>query len=283
DLSEDDFHRSLSNLRASEFVYETSLYPDLEYTFKHALTHEVAYGSLLGHRRASLHAQIVGAIERLYRDRVEELIEQLAHHAFRGEQWTKAFPYLRQAGEKAFRASANPEAAAFFEGALVALQHLPQNQENLQLAIDVRFDLRNSLYPLGEFERILDHMHEAERIAQVLSDRPRSGRAFLYMSQHFWWTGEPHRAIDCVQRTLAIAQEVADTALEATARYYLGVFCHTLGDYRRAIDVLETGLESLREGVVYERQGIPGILSVCCRTWLVQCFVERGEFTRGIE
>jgi class 3 adenylate cyclase/tetratricopeptide (TPR) repeat protein len=282
ELSEDDFHRSLSTLRASEFVYETTLYPDLEYTFKHALTHEVAYGSLLGHRRASLHAQIVAAIERLYPDRVEELIERLAQHAFRGEQWTKAFPYLRHAGQKAFRASANTEAASYFEQALAALAHLPQTPENLQGAIDVRFDLRNSLYPLGEFERILDRMQEAERIAQVLGDRPRSGRAFLYMSQHFWWTGEPHRATDCVQRTLAIAQEVADIALEATATYYLGVFCHTLGDYRRAIEVLEKGIESLREGVVYERQGIPGILSVCCRTWLVQCFVERGEFASGI-
>ena len=282
ELSEDDLHRSLAHLRASEFVYETRLYPDLEYTFKHALTHEVAYGSLVAHRRGILHAQIAGAIERLYPDRAEELIERLAHHAFRGEQWAKAFPYLRHAGQKAFRASANIEAASFFEQALAALSHLPETRENLERAIDVRFDLRNSLYPLGEFDRILDHMDKAERIAQVLGDRPRSGRAFLYMSQHFWWAGEPHRAIDYVQRTLAIAQEVRDVALEATATYYLGVFCHTLGDYRRAIEVLEKGVESLKEGVVYERQGIPGILSVCCRTWLVQCFVECGEFAAGI-
>ena len=125
DVPEDGLRRGLSHLQAAEFLYETSLFPDLEYTFKHALTHEVAYGSLLQDRRRAIHARIVEAIETLHAERLTEHVERLAHHAFRGELWDKALAYLRQAGMKAFGRSANREAVAGFEQALAALAHLP--------------------------------------------------------------------------------------------------------------------------------------------------------------
>ena len=81
---DETLRRGLAHLQEAEFLYETQLFPDLEYTFKHALTHEVTYGSLLQDRRRKLHAQIVSAIERLYADRLSEQVERLAHHALRG-------------------------------------------------------------------------------------------------------------------------------------------------------------------------------------------------------
>ena len=90
ELSDEELRRGLTHLQAAEFLYETSLFPDLEYTFKHALTHEVAYGSLLHERQRALHARIVEAIETLYSDRLIEQVERLAHHAARGEVWGKA-------------------------------------------------------------------------------------------------------------------------------------------------------------------------------------------------
>src|SRR4029450_549533 len=90
--------RGLENLQAAEFIYETGPFPDLQYTFKHALTHEVAYGGLLQERRRELHSQIVGELERLHADRLGEQIERLAHHAVQGELREKAVEYLRQAG-----------------------------------------------------------------------------------------------------------------------------------------------------------------------------------------
>ncbi len=101
ELPEAELRPRLAHLRAAEFLYETSLFPELEYTFKHALTHEVAYGSVLQERRRALHARVVEAIERLYPDRLVEQVEHLAHHAFRGEAWDKAVTYLRQAGTQA--------------------------------------------------------------------------------------------------------------------------------------------------------------------------------------
>src|SRR5262249_28158186 len=107
DLPDTDLRRYLTQLQAAEFLYETRLFPELEYTFKHALTHEVAYGSLLQERRRALHARIVGALEGLARDRLTEQVERLAYHALRGEVWDKALAYCQQAGEKALAQSAN--------------------------------------------------------------------------------------------------------------------------------------------------------------------------------
>src|SRR5262249_26580912 len=107
ELSEDDFRASLTRLQDGEFLYKHSLFPDLEYTFKHALTHEVAYGSLLKDRRRDLHGRIVDAIGTLYRDRLPEHVERLAHHAQQSERWTQAVDFCWQAGRKAIARSAN--------------------------------------------------------------------------------------------------------------------------------------------------------------------------------
>src|SRR6266581_3626329 len=113
-------------------VYEARLFPDYAYTFKHALTHEVAYGGLLQERRRVLHARIVEVLEVLAGASVTEQVERLAHHALRGEVWDKAITYLRQAGIKAQSRSANRETVVCFEQALAALKHLPESREMLE-------------------------------------------------------------------------------------------------------------------------------------------------------
>src|SRR5262249_16193967 len=135
EMSEEALQRSLTHVQAAEFLYETRLFPEPEYTFKHALTHEVAYGSLLQARRRVLHASIAESLEALAGDRVVEQAERLAHHALRGEVWDKALTYFRQAGEKALAQSAHREAAGYFEQALSALPHLPEQHETREQAI----------------------------------------------------------------------------------------------------------------------------------------------------
>ena len=189
ELTDEELHAALGRLQAAEFLYEIGIFPDLEYTFKHALTHDVAYGSLLQERRRVLHRQIVEAIERLDPDRLAEQVERLAHHALRGEVWDKAVNYLRQAGDKAIARSANREAVACLEQALRALTHLPETRETREQAIDVRFDLRNALAPLAEFGRIEAYLREAESLAQTLDDQRRLGWVSAYMSSHHLTTG----------------------------------------------------------------------------------------------
>jgi class 3 adenylate cyclase/tetratricopeptide (TPR) repeat protein len=101
DLPEADLERGLGRLQAAEFLYEARLFPDIEYMFKHGLTHEVAYASLLNEQRRLLHARVVDAIERLYPAGLAEHRERLVHHAFRGEVWAKALTYLKDMSDVA--------------------------------------------------------------------------------------------------------------------------------------------------------------------------------------
>jgi predicted ATPase len=154
-------------------MYESSLFPEIEYTFKHVLTQEVAYDSLLIDRRRALHARILEAIEGFSGDRLASEVEHLAHHAFRGEVWDKAAWYMRQAGTRSLARSASREAAGLFEQALTALEHLPADRARVEEAIDVRLDLRQALVALADRSRILDHMQKAESMARSLGDQRR--------------------------------------------------------------------------------------------------------------
>src|SRR6266566_4754832 len=182
EVAEDELHAAIGRLQATEFLYEFPFLPDIKYTFTHALSHEVAYGSLLRDRRRALHVRIVETIERAYPDRLAAHVERLAHHAFLGEDWAKAVTYLQQAGAKAFARSVHREAVRCFEEALTALTHLPVSRETLEQAIDLRFDLRNALLPLVEWGRIEEYLREAEALAKRLNDQRRLASVSGYMS-----------------------------------------------------------------------------------------------------
>ena len=196
DLPEDALHRALAHLQTAEFLYETRLFPEHEYTFKHALTHEVAYNGLLLERRRALHGNIVATIEQLYQDRAVDQVERLAHHALRGEVWDKAVVYCHQAGVKATERSAYQEAVAYLEQALDALPHLPEGRDTHEQAIDIRLHLRPVLFPLGRVQRGLDLLREAEAHAEHLHDQRRLGQVLFSMINGWWLIGAPERAVE---------------------------------------------------------------------------------------
>jgi len=282
ELPEGELRRSLAHLQAAEFLYEARLFPELAYRFKHDLTHEVAYGSLLQEHRRVLHARIVGEIERLYPDRLSEHVERLAHHALRGEIWDKAVSYLRQAGVKAAARSAHRVAVRYFEQALGTLAHLPEGGKRSGQAIDLRFDLRNSHFPLGEHGRILEQLQEAELLADALDDQRRLGWVSCYMTLSLRMMGDHRRAIDSGRRALSLATALGDFALQLETSCYLGQAFYLLGDYPQAMECLGRAVASLEGPLIHERFGLPALPSVFSRTWLAWCHAERGEFTQGI-
>ena len=282
DLSEEALRRGLLHLQAAEFLHETGRGTEIEYTFLHPLTHEVTYGSLLEDQRRALHARIVEAIEGLRPDHLDEQVERLAHHAFRGGLWEKAVGYLRQAGAKAASRSAHREAVAHFEQALVALTHLPGSRDTVEQAIDLRFDLRTSLLQLGELSRILDYLREAETLAVTLADQHRLGRLSAYMTNHFFLTGDQDRALESGQRALTIATALGDFALQVEMNYRVGQVYYTLGDYRRATEALRKSVDCLKGDLAYERFGLAVVLSVVSRNWLVRSLAALGEFPEGV-
>jgi class 3 adenylate cyclase/tetratricopeptide (TPR) repeat protein len=282
ETSEEELRRGLTHLQAAEFLYETSLFPELEYTFKHGLTYQVAYNSLLHERRRGLHAQLVAGIEVLYTDRATEQIEHLAHHAFRGEVWEKAVTYLRQAGKKAAARSADREAAAYFERALEALRHLSVNGVTRELGVDLRLELRPSLLTLGEQERIVEHLSQAESLAEELGDKWRIGRVLADMSAYFSREGEHERAVNAGERALAVATEMGDSAFQIITQDRLSRAYWQLGDFRRAIDSCERSMSLLEGKPVGERFGMAIVASVSTRTPLVLSLAELGDVADGI-
>src|SRR5262249_53197457 len=142
ELPEDSLLQYLAHLKSAEFIYETNLFPKLEYTFKHALTTEVAYSALIRERRNNLHSKIVTVLEKSAVKNLRDHVETLAHHALCGEIWDKAVLYLREAGTKALARSSFRNAVHHFERALEALRHLPESPDNVRQGIDLRIEIR---------------------------------------------------------------------------------------------------------------------------------------------
>ena len=277
DLPEAALHRGLAHLQAAEFLYETRLFPEPEYTFKHALTHEVAYGSLLLERRRVLHARIVEALEALAPERVAEQVERLAHHALRGEVWDKAVTYCQQAGARAYDRAAFREAVASFEQALQALAHLPEDGDTRVLAIELRLALGGALAALGEHGRRLALLGEAEALARALDDRARLGRVLAGMASVLRMTGDPDGAMAAGRQALELAVELGDSALQVQASYHLGQVYYAIGDFGRAAELLRRNVEAADR-----ESGTPSTdVRIQSQAWLARTLSALGAFAEG--
>jgi class 3 adenylate cyclase/tetratricopeptide (TPR) repeat protein len=281
ELPEDVLHRGLALLQAAELLYKIQLFPTHEYTFKHALTHEVAYGSLLHERRRALHARIVEALEALAGDRLDEQVDRLAQHAVRGQVWGKALAYCRQAGEKALARSAHREAVEYFQQTLNVLPHLPETHATREQAIDLRLALRSALQPLGDLGRMLVCLREAEALAEALDNPRRLARISLFLSRYFSLMGTYGQAITAAQRALALATANGDGVLHALANLNLGQAYEPQGDYHRAIDCFGQTVAALDGARHRERFGQVILPAVHSRALLALCHAELGTFAEG--
>jgi class 3 adenylate cyclase/tetratricopeptide (TPR) repeat protein len=279
DQPEDALRRGLGHLQAAEFLYETSLFPDAEYTFKHALTHDVAYGSLLQERRRQLHARIASAIEGLHADRLDEHIERLAHHAARAEVWGRAMTYLRRAGARAVARSANREGVSYLGQALAALAHLPESRETIEAGIDIRLMLRLPLLMLDKNERIVDYLREAEVLATKMGDQPRRGLATSLLTNYFYVAGDYPSALECAERAADVAEVLEDAALRNQVNFFRGLVVYALGDYARAAELLRPIVAGHEP---HYTAGARRSNLLDSGTLLVRCLCELGEFTEGI-
>ncbi|HSF02608.1 MAG TPA: AAA family ATPase, partial [Solirubrobacterales bacterium] len=281
DASENEVRGGLGRLQAAEFLYETRLFPDLEYTFKHALTHDVAYGGLLHDRRRELHARIARAIESLSRDRRAEQLDRLAHHAFHGELWDQAVTSSREAGLKALARSAHREAISHLEHAVTALPHLPDTAETRALAIDLRLDLAPALSGSARYRDLLQRMIEAEPLAEASGDRIRLGRVLLRMSQAVRMSGDHSRAMDSGHRAVAVAEATGDASLQSETLHRLGQIYLGVGDSTRAVDLLRRSVAVLGQlSGTAEPSGF--IRGVGAHAWLGYALGYRGEFGEAI-
>ncbi len=273
----------LERLRAADFLHDQKAFPTREYTFKHALTHEASYASILESQRHALHARVVEAIETVYSDRLPEHVDALAYHALRGQVWDKAVTYLRRAGDRALRSSANEEAIEFFEQALTALRNLPESPSALAQAVDIRLGLRDALWALAKLPQVHDHLRTAESIAGQLGDRRREGWVACYLSQHAWSIVRLDSALAAGDSALAIARSLPDRALEVETSFYLGLVHLALGDAERAASLLSRTLRILDQVLKEEGGQFPSRRfalngAILVRGWMSRVLAELGNF-----
>jgi tetratricopeptide (TPR) repeat protein len=281
EMPDEALRSGLDRLQAAEFIHETGLYPDLEYSFKHALTHEVTYGGLLQERRRELHARIVNAIETLHAERLGEQIEQLARHALRGELREKAVHYLRQAGLKSAARSAPQDARAWFEEALGVLEVLPESRSTLEQAFEIRLELVPMLAQLAEPRRMLERLREAETVADRLNDDRRRGRVYAAMTVTQMQLGELDEALVTGTRALEIAGRLGDLRLRILATSFLGQTYHGRAEYERVVELATDNLAALPANCVDESFGNPSPTSVFDRHWRILSLAELGRFVEG--
>jgi tetratricopeptide (TPR) repeat protein len=210
----------LRELKAIELIYEKSLFPELAYMFKHALTHEVAYNSLLVQRRKELHRLIALAIEELYADRLAEHSEVLGYHFFRAEDWARALDYLHKAAEKAARAYANRAALALADQALEAARHLGDAVpvQTLMTIHEMKADLGLAL---GDFDRARAEHGSRLDLARRCGDRGHEAAALSALGFTSVWAHDFDRAVEESRAAIAIAQPLADGRALARARLNL--------------------------------------------------------------
>jgi class 3 adenylate cyclase/tetratricopeptide (TPR) repeat protein len=281
DTDTDTLQRGLDNLQAAEFIYEMRLFPEPEYTFKHALTHDVAYSGLLAERRLALHANILEAIERLHAGRLVEHVDRLAYHAGRSQVWRKAHTYGLQAGRKALAQSANRASLEAFQGALAALDHLPETTEAIAENIDLRFELRDAHFVLNEMALILPHLEIAQTLAERIGDRRRLALAASYESGYHWVAGKHQLAVEAGMRGLAAAEDLDSWELRGLAHYRIGQSWLFLGNHAAAADHLRRSVTAFDHDAGRTLFRFGGLVLAFIASFAAWTLAELGEFAES--
>jgi class 3 adenylate cyclase/tetratricopeptide (TPR) repeat protein len=282
ELEEDEVRGGLARLQAAEFLYETRLFPELEYTFKHALTHEVAYGSLLHERRRMLHTRVVDALEAIYGDRVREQLEALAYHAYQGELWERAVRYARRAGAEAGARSAHRQVIDLYQQAIAALAHTPDAPGARREELELRLSLRNALLAAGDLDSIPANLQRALTLAEMLGDDGWRAWILTYSAHYHRQTRDLARAFELCQRALSLAEHVADAQLTPLARFVLGEVHFSRGEYETAVTLFRQNLPLVTDEV--HGLAIHGLAinSVVNRRWLAHSLAALGSFEAAI-
>jgi tetratricopeptide (TPR) repeat protein len=248
-LGDSELERILSVLQAGEFIYERPTASGIEYTFKHALTQEVAYNSLLIERRKALHERVAMTVELLYSDTLDNHLSELAFHYSRSANTRKAVHFLGLAGRQAQACSANSEALAFLTQGLELLQELPDDAERAHEECDLQMAVSWLFYategPLSaERQAAIDR---AKELAEKFGDEARLTDALVALSNVMLNFGGP-AVRELAEQALALAQRVGDTGLLAAAHMQIGAMLFYNGEFSAAREYYERGLELFGPG-----------------------------------
>ena len=230
EVPEDTLRRGLANLQTAEFMYETQLFPDLEYAFKHALTQEVTYKSLSQETRRGHHERIARALEAAFADRLDERSELLGHHYQQSGNDQKALEYLLRAAQRATTRFASTEALQHYAAVVDCMDRLPKAEEREQQRVDLRCAQAEMLWVQGRYEEGFRILEETQAIAERLGDDARLARIHFMSGWFLYDKLELDRAFEHHQQCLQLCQRVGNLAAMRRVYWGLGHSCRTVSE-----------------------------------------------------
>jgi tetratricopeptide (TPR) repeat protein len=254
---------------------------DERFDFTHDRIREVLISQLLAPRRRLLHRQIAEALDAATASASERPWAALAAHCLEASLWDKAARYAREAGRTASNQFAEREAAAWFEQALAAVARLPADRAALELEVDIRIEMRNSLVQLADFARLRTCLDAAVEAARSLDDPRRLAWASLFAGQFRWWTDEGADAATFAAYAAAIGAGTDDPGIEFTAALYAGFAWHNAGEYGKAIEIHTRALGLIEARSLRGRQSHYSFPLPSVHAHLARSFADLGEFERG--
>jgi class 3 adenylate cyclase/tetratricopeptide (TPR) repeat protein len=272
---------ALQSLCDGQFLSRDELSSDGDlYRFRHALTREAVYRSILLRRRRDMHGKVVEIIERLHQPRILEYAEALAEHAQRAEDWTRTTHYLRQSAKKALARSSTKAAVKFLNAALAAVDRLSEGREKALSLVDVLLELRYPLYRLGELNEVSRVLSRAAEIVFALGDPRRLCLLHAYQSHLYWADGDSLRALDEARASALAAERIPDRTLVVRARFQEGMVLTTRGEYAEGIAALSELLKHITVGHAAGTYPDVGMATIC-QWYLARAFVETGDLVRA--
>jgi tetratricopeptide (TPR) repeat protein len=270
-------HAPLAELLAARFLVP-SVGSDKILAFRHVLSHDVVYASLLQQTRRRFHARALMVLEQDATSRIVERTELLARHAVRGEVWDKALVYLLAAARVALSRSAAHQSVSFLEEAVSLLPRLPREPEAWRIELELRLELRNALFSVGRRNEILGHLDAAERLARSLKDARGLARALSDRCHCHWLMGQWETAVEAGRQALEIARELDDLGLRVGTSFFMGLAAYAQADYPAAGALFSENITALSGELARERFGMVSLPASVSGSYLALCLGEQGLF-----
>jgi class 3 adenylate cyclase/tetratricopeptide (TPR) repeat protein len=277
----DELTPRLQTLESADFLRKIGTLNAVEYSFKHELTREVAYGMMLLSVRRYLHAKAIEIIELKFADRLDEHIDRLADHAFLAELWQKAAPYQLRSCRRAIKRGANQDAIAIYERGLETLSHWPASRKKTIAEIDLHLTVVTALEPLGMHRRIAEVLREARRLAETSDEPWRIAAVNCQLTVALWRLGYHAEAMAAAQAAQSIAERIGEPVLTFAALHNVGIIHHEIGAFNTSLEFHDKCLALETPEIDEKRAGWAALPSVVLRTFMADSLIDLGELDRA--
>jgi class 3 adenylate cyclase/tetratricopeptide (TPR) repeat protein len=274
---EDALSQGINDLLTSGLVGKRGAAASGRFVFKHSLVQDAAYESLLNTEKRRLHRNALAYLESLPKEAVSDIAETLSFHAERGQVWGKAAQHLTAACARAIAKSANREAIAYFDRGVAALDHLPKDQA-VPYAIDLRLRAGAAFLAMGDIDRLIAIMREADQLAGSMGDKRRQAATLSHLANGLWMAGQHRSGLDYAEVAEKLGLEIEDFGISLSARFNHAQLDHALGMIREAAQRFASILEMLQGDLAYKRFGWMALPSVLASGFLTWCAVDLGDF-----